>query len=198
MQNLRTFLGLQNKCGAVNPRLSIWFLGTKENIEELPNVIQLAEDIGIREVYLQRLVYFQDDDGYGVARHEQTLQDSSGATMELIQKGRELAERLGIEFNASGLCDPLDSVQAESYAQMPWTSCYRPTSLMYITANGNVLPCCISPFATVDYSSIVLGNVFETPLEEIWSGLKYQNFRKKRQTQNPPVCCQGCGVLWSL
>jgi radical SAM protein with 4Fe4S-binding SPASM domain len=198
LQNLRAFVKLQNKRRAPAPKLSIWFLGTKENIEELPNAIQLAAQIGIREVYLQRLVFFQDDDGYGVARRQQTLQDSNDATLVLIQESQNLAERLGIRFNASGLCNPLESVQAESVTKMPWSRCYRPTTLMYITANGNVLPCCISPFATVDYSSIILGNVFETSLEKIWSGPKYNAFRKNRQTETPPICCRGCGVLWSL
>ena len=39
---------------------------------------------------------------------------------------------------------------------------------MYITANGNVLPCCISPFVERDYDSLILGNAFEQPLSEIW------------------------------
>jgi len=198
VQNLRAFLELQNIRLAATPRLSIWFLGTKENIKELPNLLRLAADIGIKEIHLQRLVYFQDNDGYGVARREKTLQESNDATWQLIQESQELAIGLHIQFNASGLCDPLESVQAEKDTKMPWARCYRPTSLMYIAANGNVLPCCISPFSTVDYSSIVMGNVFETSLEEIWTGLKYQNFRKQRQTEIPPTCCRGCGVLWSL
>ena len=141
---------------------------------------------------------FLDDDGYGVARRQKTLQDSGDIALASIQKSQELAERLGIRINASGLCDPLESVQAKSPGKMPWTGCYRPTSLMYITANGNVLPCCISPFSTVDYSSIILGNVFESSLEEIWSDRRYRNFRKQLHTENPPICCRGCGLLWSL
>jgi radical SAM protein with 4Fe4S-binding SPASM domain len=69
---------------------------------------------------------------------------------------------------------------------------------MYITANGNVLPCCISPFSSVDYDSIILGNVFKEPLAEIWSGSRYRNFRKQRQSATPPECCRGCGIQWSL
>ena len=198
VQNLRTFLTLQKDHRAVTPRLSIWFLGTKENIAELPDLLRLAADIGIGELHLQRLVYFQDHEGYGVARCEQTLQDSDDAVLELIHRSRELAARLGIQFNASGLSNPLESVQVDSAVNMPWRKCYRPQTLMYITANGNVLPCCISPFSTTDYSSILLGNAFESSLEEIWSGPKYTNFRNQLQTETPPKCCRGCGVLWSL
>ena len=198
VQNLRTFMALQKKHKTARPKLSIWFLGTKDNIEELPDVIRLSADIGIGEVYLQRLVYFLDDDGYGVASRRKTLQDSGDIARVLIQRSQELAVRLGIQFNASGLCNPLESVHAESVSQIPWTGCYRPTSLMYITATGNVLPCCLSPFSMVDYSSVILGNVFESSVEEIWSNMKYRNFRKQLHTENPPICCRGCGVLWSL
>jgi radical SAM protein with 4Fe4S-binding SPASM domain len=69
---------------------------------------------------------------------------------------------------------------------------------MYITANGNVLPCCIAPFATVDGAAMILGNVFESSLEKIWLGAEYKNFRNQLKTADPPTCCKACGVLWSL
>ena len=197
-QNLRIFLKLQKKRRVATPRLSVWFLGTTENISELPGLLRLAAEIGIGEIYLQRLVYFQDHEGYGVARCEKTLQASNDADLELIYNSRLLAAQLGIRFNASGLGNPIESVQADSAAKMPWRKCYRPQTLMYITANGNVLPCCISPFSTIDYSSIILGNAFESSLEEIWSGPQYTVFRERLQTEPPPKCCRGCGVLWSL
>ena len=77
VQNLRIFLKLQKNRGVVTPRLSMWFLGTKENIAELPDLLRLAAEIGIGEIHLQRLVYFQDHEGYGVARCEKTLQASN-------------------------------------------------------------------------------------------------------------------------
>ena len=198
VENLKSFLLLQKQHQVAYPKLSLWFLGTRENIAELPGLIKLAAEIGIAEVYLQRLVYFQDDEGYGVARAAKTLQDSADGPSELIQESQAAAAKLGIQFNASGQSEPLESLQGQAEARRPWSKCYRPLTLMYITANGNVLPCCISPFSTVDYASINLGNVFENTLEEIWWGTKYENFRKQHQTKTPPKCCRGCGVQWSL
>lgn len=181
-----------------HPKLSLWYLGTRENISELPDFIRLAASLSVTEVYLQRLVYFQDDEGYGLARPEKTLMDSDVALTELIHKSHEIAKQYGIQFNASGLSSPPDSVQTKGRNLMPWKRCYRPQTLMYITANGNVLPCCMAPFATSDYESIILGNVFDSSLAEIWIGHRYRAFRKKRQTEKPPQCCKGCGTLWSL
>jgi len=181
-----------------HPKISLWYLGTRENISELPVFVRLAATLGITEVYLQRLVYFQDHEGYGLARSEKTLMDSDIVITELIYESSEIAKQSGIQFNASGLVHPVDSLQKGIHNSVAWKRCYRPTTLMYITANGNVLPCCISPFSISDYDSIILGNIFDNSLAEIWSGYRYRAFREKRQTENPPKCCQGCGILWSL
>lgn len=198
VSNLHSFVEHRKQLHVSHPKLSLWYLGTRENIAELPAFIRLADTIGIEDVYLQRLVYFQDDTGYGVAIPEKTLMDSDGKTREYLNQSQDLAKQLGIRFNASGLHTPLESVQLNAANRPFWQRCFRPTTLMYITANGNVLPCCISPFATSDYSSIILGNVFESSLEEIWLGPKYRKFRKTHQSELPPKCCRGCGVLWSL
>ena len=198
VKNLRSFVDLIRHDPVSHPKLSLWYLGTRENIAELPDFIRLAASISVSEVYLQRLVYFQDDNGYGVATSAKTLMESDDKTRKLVNQSQSLAKQFGIQFNASGLATPLESVRADSGDPYSWKKCLRPKTLMYITANGNVLPCCISPFSTSDYSSIVLGNVFETGLQEIWLGSKYQKFRQTHQTDTPPKCCRGCGILWSL
>lgn len=196
--NVRAFSGCIKELHASVPRLSFWCLGTRENIAELPGIVRLAASLGVSEVYLQRLVYFQDHDGFGLAKPEKSLVDSDPAAIELIEESCRIARQSGVQLSASGLSDPLASLKTAVGSSRPWDRCSRPTTLMYITANGNVLPCCIAPFATADYDSIVLGNAFNRPLSEIWYGAKYRNFRKRHQTLKPPTCCQGCGILWSL
>jgi len=196
--NLRTFGKLQQARSVPRPKLSLWFLGTQDNISELPQFVELAADLGIGDIYLQRLVYYRDAEGYGIAREDKSLRDTDHESRDLVQHSQKLAENHGIRFNASGLCQPLESIQGEAAEKNPWSRCYRPQTLIYITASGNVLPCCIAPFATVDYAALVLGNVYESSLKDIWLGANYQKFRDQLQTDNPPGCCQGCGVLWSL
>ena len=48
------------------------------------------------------------------------------------------------------------------------------------------------------YDAIVLGNLFEQSLADIWWGDRYGDFREAIQTTTPPPCCRGCGVTWSL
>lgn len=198
VRNLASFSERLQRQRASYPRLSLWFLGSRENMSELPDLVRLAASIGVTEIYLQRLVYFLDGKRYGLARPGRTLSNAGPKTAGLIKKSQDLAAELGIRFGASGLRTPTMSVRGAPAALSPWKMCYRPFSLMYVTANGNALPCCISPFSTADYEYIVLGNVLESSLVDVWFGDTYQRFRNQHQTSLPPKCCRGCGVHWSL
>ena len=80
----------------------------------------------------------------------------------------------------------------------PWAGCQRPWTLSYVTANGNVLPCCISPWVARDYPALILGNALAEPFADIWNGERYQRFRTTFESESPPDPCRGCGLLWSI
>src|SRR5262249_44867839 len=61
LRNVRAFRDLQEREGKDQPRVSAWLTGLKETIAELPAFVHLAAEIGVREVYLQRLVFFGGD-----------------------------------------------------------------------------------------------------------------------------------------
>ena len=43
----------------------------------------------------------------------------------------------------------------------PWSLCRRPWTVMYFTANGRALPCCIAPFSRRGYEHYTLGDAKE-------------------------------------
>ena len=59
--NLTKFTELQRKMGKESPKASIWMTGMRENIEELPDLVRLASRMGVKEVYVQRMVYYLDN-----------------------------------------------------------------------------------------------------------------------------------------
>lgn len=69
------------------------------------------------------------------------------------------------------------------YCEFPWTS-------LTVMADGNVVPC------TQDYDvEMVLGNVMEQTLEEIWNGERYQRLREWHVTGEFPAgykCVDRC------
>jgi radical SAM protein with 4Fe4S-binding SPASM domain len=80
----------------------------------------------------------------------------------------------------------------------PWATCRRPWSLMYFTAHGRALPCCIAPFSARGYENYTLGDATQQSLREIWDSPAYRNFRTDLVGETPPKPCQSCGLRWSL
>lgn len=198
-QNLQTFVARHG--GQRQPKLSLWLVGMQENLHELLDFVRLGAAIGVPEVYLQRLVYFGDgarlDDATTMVA-EQSLYGSLAEQQDaLILQAEQLATELGLVFRASGATTPHESISTKG--GQPWQGCLRPWLLMYVTANGNALPCCIAPFAVADYSAIMLGNLFDSSLADVWHGERYQELRGAVLSDAPaPWPCQHCGVKWSL
>jgi radical SAM protein with 4Fe4S-binding SPASM domain len=200
VQNLTAFTHLQRELNADHPRVSIWMTGVRENIAELPNLVRLAAHMGVPEIYVQRMVYYLDTGKpHGLMVSEQALFDDAVMTGQAIAEAEQLAHELGVTLRASGATDPRTSLSAaQTTDPHPWQACLRPWTTAYVTANGNCLPCCISPFATTDYDRLKMGNVSERPFVEIWNGEKYQAWRAALMSEQPNTACQGCGVHWSL
>ncbi|MHB8629615.1 MAG: radical SAM protein [Aggregatilineales bacterium] len=201
VKNLTEFMRLQTELKASSPRVSIWMTGMKENIGELPALLKLAAQMGVPEVYVQRMVYTLDvATPPGMMDSGHALFDDYNTQIErVIAEAEQLAAQLGIAFKASGATTPAHSLAASKKADPhPWKACMRPWTTAYITANGNALPCCIAPFATADYESLKLGNVFEQPFVEIWNDERYADWRSKLLSDQPHPACAGCGVHWSL
>jgi MoaA/NifB/PqqE/SkfB family radical SAM enzyme len=188
---------------AARPRLSLWFTTMRENLAELPALVDLAAQLGVREVHVQRLVLIHE----GLAQAEQSVYRQLGAREEAhLAEAARRARSHGVHLGASGRISPQESLNGDGSADLlaadtrdrPWAACYRMWTSTYITANGNVLPCCISPFSTSDYARLILGNVFETPFAEIWNGARYVERRAALYSASPLDPCGQCGTNWSL
>jgi MoaA/NifB/PqqE/SkfB family radical SAM enzyme len=193
VRNLYGFLELQCQMGVEHPRVSLWFTTLRENLAELPAVVEIAIRLGVPEVYVQRLVYF----GEGLAVEEQSLYRRLQLEEEqLLATSADPCRDAGVRFSAAGATEPLISLRG-SAAERPWQQCRRPWTVSYVTARGDVLTCCFVPFVTRDQRPFRLGNAFEQPLSTVWNGEGYQSFRRRFLSAEPPACCADCGARWS-
>jgi len=196
VRNVQEFTALQRELGITAPRVSLWLTGLQETVDQLPAFVRLAHTMGVREVYLQRLVF--DEAGYGKARPESSLFERvREREAAAIDEAQRIAADLDIRLDASGATEPGLSLQRQTQSQ-PWSTCRRPWSLMYFTARGRALPCCIAPFSARGYETYTLGDATQQTLREIWNGAAYQDFRSALLGDTPPKPCQNCGLRWSL
>jgi MoaA/NifB/PqqE/SkfB family radical SAM enzyme len=197
VRNVKAFTDMQAREGLSKPKVSLWLTGLKETVTQLPDFVKIAHAVGVREVYLQRLV-FREDDPSGMARPDQALfERMTRDEMDHIAAAEAAAAALGITFNASGATEPCESLSRKSDAN-PWSLCRRPWTVMYFTANGRALPCCIAPFSQNGYENYTLGDATQQTLQEIWNGDAYRSFRTGLQSDCPPGACANCGLRWSL
>jgi MoaA/NifB/PqqE/SkfB family radical SAM enzyme len=196
VRNVAAFTALQRAENIARPAVSLWLTGLKETIDQLPDFVRLAARMGVGEVYLQRLVYFPE--GQSLARAQSSLFESLDCDeARRLDEAAALARSLGIGFNASGATEPGTSLK-RSAGDQPWSLCRRPWTLMYFTAHGRAIPCCIAPFSQRGYDGFTLGDATQESLRQIWNGPRYRAFRTALLSDRPPAACASCGVRWSL
>ena len=193
--NLSEMVQTRRSLGSDVPRISIWMTGLRENLHELPGVIDLAARLGVDEVYLQRLVFR----GEGLATADQSLLATPAETVEgVIREAERRAQAHGISFRGADAQPPRTALLERKEDREPWRSCSRPLRLAYITAQGTALPCCIAPFTDAPFESIRLGNYLEDGAATVWHSAAYTRFRERLYSSEPPPSCRNCGLAWSL
>jgi MoaA/NifB/PqqE/SkfB family radical SAM enzyme len=198
LRNVRAFRALQEREGHARPKVSAWLTGMRDTVAELPAFVKVAADIGVKEVYLQRLVFF-DRDAVGMARPDQALFEKLAAEEAVyLREAEALAKSLGLTFSASGAASEPGMSLVRKPGDNPWSLCRRPWTVMYFTANGRALPCCIAPFSQHGYANYTLGDATQEELREIWNGPRYQAFREALLSDRPAQACANCGLRWSL
>lgn len=163
--------------GDRGPNLHIVYLMLKENLAEIPLLLDLAKDAGIGTIFLINLVQisnaWQNEQKVfscgPVSEHEDFLKE-----MELK------AKRLGIVLRKPFLSPQRIGICAEN-----------PLKNLYVSVTGQVAPCVHlnppvpSPLRRIycneesSLEKVSFGNIFETPLHRIWNDPGYAAFRKR-------------------
>lgn len=172
MKNIKQ-LTINNHSG--KPRLHIVYLMLKDNIDEIPILLDLAHEIGINEIILLNMIQVtntkQDD--------QKIYTCEEGSLYKDILKGAvDKARKLKISLSLPALFPQSVSVCSEN-----------PLENMYISVNGEVSPCVFlnppvsSPFTRVycgtEYPTppVTFGNIFTESLGTIWARKEYEEFR---------------------
>ena len=174
LQSIRIFQELKARDKLTKPKLHIVFLMIKENLAELPLLVDLAKQIGIDEIVVINLIQVTNE-----WQEQQRLFTCDGAEShasleEAAMKARAFKIRLRMA--------PLTPREVGVCSEYPLRN-------LYISVDGNVSPCvylyppvppqfktwyCGQEHAT---SKVSFGNIFEEPFENIWNREPYLAFR---------------------
>lgn len=158
-----------------HPRLHIVFLVLKENINEVPDLIDLCQELGISEIIIINLIhvtnFWQDDQKvFGPIFFPEN--------QELLTEAALRARQRKIKIH----CPSLSFQEVDVCSENPLRN-------LYISVNGEVSPCVYlnpplpSPFKRIFKGKefliphVQFGNIFQEHISQIWDSPPYQDFR---------------------
>ena len=148
-----------------------------ESIEKILKLIDIKKERGFKTLFVPCMISLNNDEQSKKLQNNflNFWKDKDVYAYVKSQDNRWLFEQNKDLKNASHY--------AKQYCEYPWTS-------LTVMADGNVVPC-----TQISNNEIVLGNLNENTLEEIWNGEKYKEFRKMHVTGKFPAkhkCNHNC------
>lgn len=179
--HIQTFNKLMMNKKLKKPRLHIVYLMLKDNISEVPLVVDLAREIGIENVVLTNLIHitnqWQEEQRVFKCDRIQGFKGSKGVD-KILKEAEIKAKKLRINLRRPPL-SPVDVAVCEE----------DPLENLYISIDGEVSPCVYlypptsSPFKRIfcgmehEVKKLSFGNIFREPFHNIWNRIEYTDFR---------------------
>lgn len=162
---------LKSKYSTASPYIRFVFVAMKDNIRELPTLIEVANNLGVSEIKVE----------YLVAHSPEMIQQSLFYNKELLEFFK-IAENRAREFKIVLKLPPL--IGEDESGNSFHKECTSPFDTFFLSSNNGVRACMIS--------NEIFGNINTDTPESIWRGEKMNSFRQRVNTQNPPYDCKFC------
>ena len=177
---MRNIKNLTKKIKEENKKTIVSFAITilKENVDDIPKFVKLAERVGIKKIVFQTMQNKEDYlSKYSAKTRKQGVFDLAGKIEEKMEEAIKIAKEKGIILI-------FDEGKSSTGCVWPWRS-------IYISWNGFVTACC----KILDYRTPYLGNILKEDLWKVWNGDEYQKFRRLLKDRKAPLPCRGCSMV---
>ncbi len=222
-ENIRRVQRAKHKYRSKLPHVQIACVVSLENADQLPTIVRLAQELGVRRVTFSLI----DDFGL-TAEYDLAHRDFRATKIShYFQEAKHLADKwdfiLEIEcrerfFHEIGLCGgevvsvPRGRVQrniGDVAAQGELDDLFFATLNRDETRKLGFRKGCAIPWMQTFIShegdvhpcciaDVVMGNIYWQPFEEIWRGEACQTFRRKLKSSDPPDICWRCRrAVWN-
>jgi len=183
---IKKFIEIRKLKGKNTPKIYTNFVLMHSNIQELPDYVRLAVDLGVDHIQTvnpfgifggdcEEILYAmpQKNGIPGIKKYE-----------ELIKDAQFIAQEAGISFSLPAF-----------YPSPPKTECLgRGRSVISISPIGDVYPCCIMAAKGPEKGSVIkpFGNIIDNSIDEIWNSEPYIHYRESFYKGVPPntLCLQ--------
>jgi radical SAM protein with 4Fe4S-binding SPASM domain len=192
-QRLRQLLQLKAGHPAATPAINLSFVATKENLHDLPDVTQYAQNLGIMEIRVHRVISRNPENhnfDYELSTNHVTEAFRRDLTATVESTRRKFPDCALIYTNNALDANMEPGEQPAFYSEaLPEGCCIadcieNPWETLNIFSNGDVMACgCRS-------SLQVLGNLKDQSLAQIWWSPSFRQFRSDYFLGNDPICRQ--------
>jgi radical SAM protein with 4Fe4S-binding SPASM domain len=187
LRNLALVQEAKKRSGASRPQIIVVAVAMRRNLEQLPRLVRLAAEYGVRTLSVQHLAHdFTEEslpEQYRTMRRfveDETLMNEDPATVaRYFKEARALAGELDIDLRLPNL----RKKPGPRGCDWPWRGAY-------IAYSGEAMPCCM--VATPDRANF--GNVAKEGVVRVWNNEAYNAFRSRLASDDPPDICKGCAV----
>ncbi len=193
--NVEGMLAARQRLGLTTPSLQIVMVIMRQNLHELPDLVQMAHAWSAERMFVQHLSHDFGEptlpEEYRPMRDYIAAQSLAHEDPARIQKyfgeARQAAEWLGIALRLPRTTPKRypEGTTGRDRCDWPWTGAY-------ISYQGYMMPCCM--VATPD--RINFGKVTERTLQSVWNGPEYNTFRAQLDSDTPPDICRSCSLYW--
>ncbi|MBM3253022.1 MAG: glycosyltransferase [Candidatus Omnitrophica bacterium] len=156
------------------PGISLVFVINSLNIEDLPNFVRFAIDLGVDEVICNYLTIYKP------SHFELSCFYKQDITNEMVAEAEEIANTHNFRLRTPPKFNQPSQNNGDSICSEPWR-------YFYVETQGSVLPCC--------YAEGHIGYLNQKSFEEIWNGKVYQDLRRSQIERRIDGFCKNCYKL---
>ena len=172
-QDLREIVKIKQSKELSYPYINYAFTAMKKNLHELPQIIEMAADVGLEEVKVVYLTVLNEE------LVAESLYGSQAEVADVFGKAAERAEKLGVLLK-------LPYIQGEDPAgDSLHRDCYVAYRDFVIGSDGYVRPCVSTADKFLLYNS-------RLDFMEMWNSHEYVQHRRTVNTVNMPESCRNC------
>ena len=189
LRNLRRVMAARAAAGSAL-RVRIVAVLMRENLRDVPALVRLAAEEGVRTLFVQQLCH--DFDEATLPAHyrpmrlfvdgQRLVERDALAVESVFDEARAEAKRLGVELRLPR--------RADDAAPRGIPRCDWPWRGAYVSYRGDAMPCCM--VGTPDRASF--GNVLANGVDSVWNNASYQRFRAGLASDVAPDVCRSCAL----